>query len=306
MRSAVRVAQTALALSLVGCASLLGTTDVPSPEDASVAGDAASSGSGSGGSGSGSSSGSSSSGASGTSSSGSSSGSGGSDAGAADATSSSGSASSGSGSGSGSSSGSSSSGSSGSSSGSSGGSSSSGGGGVCTPSTLQCSGLQPQLCNSSGTAWQNVGAACTGGDPGLPGWRVRGVQPRGDAMRDDHTAADVRRRRRMGERRGVLEPDVRGRRGSGRGRRGLPGSVRAGAGPVRVQRATADVQCFRRLAERHGLLGDHSGVPWRRMRGVHFGQRPVLRQRGPDVQHERAMGKRGGVHPDHDVRIGRV
>lgn len=31
----------------------------------------------------------------------------------------------------------------------------------CAPDALGCNGQQPQQCNSSGTAWQNVGSACT-------------------------------------------------------------------------------------------------------------------------------------------------
>jgi sulfatase modifying factor 1 len=36
---------------------------------------------------------------------------------------------------------------------------------TCAPGALGCSGQQPQQCNGSGTAWQNLGPACSGATP---------------------------------------------------------------------------------------------------------------------------------------------
>ena len=36
---------------------------------------------------------------------------------------------------------------------------------VCPPNALGCNGAQPEQCNASGTAWQDVGLACSGATP---------------------------------------------------------------------------------------------------------------------------------------------
>ena len=61
---------------------------------------------------------------------------------------------------------------------------------------------------------------------------------------------------------------------------------------------TGSERLLLRIGDRGDVQWDHPCLSQRRLRYLHSGDETVLRQRRPDMQLDRLMGNRGGVHGD--------